>query len=256
MKLTILGSGTYQPELERHSAAFLVETSNSKICFDFGRGAVDQLLKLGISITQIDALFITHWHLDHVADLMPLLQYTVSPLPDDLSITLPRQKPLIIYGPKGTKARIDSILKIGYEKENYLLIKELGQNEKITGNDWEVTTFSTDHVPDMDCLCYRLKSNDKILAYSGDSIQTEGLKEAIKGADLAIIESSWPKKVDPKSHLTGEQAGKIAQEQGVEKIVLTHLAPYYLKNFDPVSDAKKYFQGEVVLAEDLATMEI
>ena len=104
MKLTILGSGTYQPELTRHSSAYLVETdSGAKICFDFGRSAIDQLLKLNIRITEIDAVFISHWHGDHVADIIALLHYTVAPLPDDISVFRPiRKNPLKIYGPTGT----------------------------------------------------------------------------------------------------------------------------------------------------------
>jgi len=45
MKLTILGSGTYQPELKRHSSSYLLEIGKQKLAFDFGRGALDQLLR-------------------------------------------------------------------------------------------------------------------------------------------------------------------------------------------------------------------
>lgn len=258
MKLTILGSGTYQPELERHSATYLVETNEGgKICFDFGRGAVDQLLKLRIRITELDAVFLSHWHGDHVADLVALLHYTVAPLPDDLSVFRPvRQKPLKIYGPKGTTGNIRAILsmtRFGKKEFVNLEVKDL-TNSEMKENGLKIKSFVTDHTPS--AVCYRIESEGRILAYSGDSIETDGLRKAIHSADLAVIEAGWPEKVNPKTHLTGPRAGKIAAEENVKKLVLTHIAPYYLKDFNPVKDAQTYFKGEILEAKDLMEIEI
>ena len=132
MKLTILGSGTYQPELERRSAAYLIQTAGRNLCFDFGRGAIEQLLKVGVHVNQIDALFITHWHGDHVNDLMALLQVTISP-PADHGLWPVRQKPLKIYGPEGTLEKIKKIVEIIHESPELknLEIKELNEGDSI-----------------------------------------------------------------------------------------------------------------------------
>lgn len=257
MKLTILGSGTYQPELERHSSAYLIEVGKSKICFDFGRGAVDQLLKVGVAITQIEAIFISHWHPDHVSDLLSILHYSNAPLPDELAIlSKPRVKPLKIYGPKGTKNSISHLFDalMADMKQNIEVI-ELGQDE-VKDNEYRVKSFPTIHNPDIDVLCFRIEADNKVLAYSGDSVESEGLNQAIKDADLAVIEASWPERVNPTTHLTGQRAGKIAAEENVKKLVLTHIAPYYLKGFNPQKDAAEYFKGEVILARDLLKIEI
>lgn len=257
MKLTILGSGTYQPELERHSSAYLIETNNTKVCFDFGRGAIDNLLKIGIAITEIDAIFISHWHSDHIADLLPLLHYTIAPLPDNLAIiSLPRKKPLKIYGPKGSKKSLEHLLVALNKKDFYMIeITELEENT-VKGDGWSVKPFKAKHNLGMEALCYRIEADDKVLAYSGDSVETDGLRNAIHEADLAVIEASWPESVEPKTHLTGERAGKIAASEGVKKLVLTHIAPYYLKNFDPQKDAANFFKDEIILAKDLLEIEI
>ena len=94
------------------------------------------------------------------------------------------------------------------------------------------------------------------MAYSGDTIESEGLAKAISNADLAIIEAAWPDEVKPKTHFTGWRAGKFAQENGVKKLVITHMAPLYLQKFNPKADAEKEFKGEVVVAKDLLEINI
>lgn len=94
MKLTILGSGTYQPEVDRHGSAYLIQINNQNLVFDFGRGAIDQLLKVGVHVNQIEAVFISHWHGDHVNDLIGLLHVTISP-PADHDLWPVRQKPIL-----------------------------------------------------------------------------------------------------------------------------------------------------------------
>lgn len=257
MKLTILGSGTYQPELERHSAAYLIQTNRQKICFDFGRGAVDQLLKIGVHVNQIDAVFISHWHGDHINDLIALLQVTISP-PADHGLWPVRQKPLKIFGPKGTLTKIKTIVDVMHENPELrnLEIKELAAGESIEIDNFKVLSFLAKHNLDIQAFCYRLESDNKVFAYSGDTVESDRLAKAISNADLAVIEAAWPDKVNPKTHLTGTRAGKFAAESNVKNLVLTHIAPYYLKNFDPKKDAEKYFKGEVILAKDLLKIDI
>jgi len=258
MKLTILGSGTYQPELDRHGSAYLIETRKSKICFDFGRGAIDQLLKVGLQVNQIDAIFITHWHPDHISDLLPLLHITLA-APADLTVDwLPRKEPLKIYGPKETKERLNYLRKAASLDHHEMdMVEVYGiEDEEVKGADWTVKPYLAKHNPETTSLCYRLESEGKIFAYSGDTIESEGLNKAARDADLAVIEAGWPEEVKPKTHLTGERAGKIARGQNVKKLVLTHMSPYYMKKFNPLKDAQKYFKGEINLAKDLMENEV
>lgn len=257
MKLTILGSGTYQPELERHSSAYLVQTAGQNFCFDFGRGAIEQLMKVGVHVNQLDALFITHWHGDHVNDLVTLLHITTAP-PGDYGIWPIRKKPLKIYGPKGTLDNLKMIVKIiryGDKPLDNIEVKEISEDE-IEEKDWTVFSYPTIHNEGTKPLCYRLEAESKIFAYSGDSVESDGLAKCIKNADLAIVEAGWPDEVKPKTHLTGSRAGKIAAENGIKKLVITHMAPYYMQKFNPKKDAEKYFKNEVIVAKDLLEIKI
>jgi len=257
MKLTILGSGTYQPEWERHSAAYLVRTNGQNLCFDFGRGAIDQLLKIGVHPNQIEALFISHWHGDHINDLTALLQVTISP-PAKTGTWPERQKPLKIFGPAGTLEKIQKIVEIIHENPELknLLIRQLRTGETVELDNFKVTAYLTKHNANLLSLCYRLQSEGKIFAYSGDSVESEGLAECLKNADLAVIEAGWPDEVNPQTHFTGTRAGKFAQENGVKKLVITHMAPYYREKYNPQAEAEQYFKGEVVEAKDLLEIQI
>jgi len=259
MKLTILGSGTYQPELERHGSAYLIETKNSKICFDFGRGAIEQLLKIGVHVNQLDSIFISHWHGDHISDLIPLLQITISPPYNYGYGHRPeRTKPLKIFGPVGTLDRIKSLVKVMHENEelNHLVIKELKNGNDIDLLGCRIKAYVSKHNENLVPMCYRLDAEGKIFAYSGDSVESDGLRKAVRNADLAVIEASWPEEVKPRTHLTGDRAGKIAKESGVKKLVITHMSPLYMKNYNPQKDAEETFGREVIVAKDLLEIEI
>jgi len=254
MKLTILGSGTYQPEKDRVGSGYLIETGKSKICFDFGRGVINRLLEAGVHVNQIDAIFISHWHIDHIADIAPLIHITIAAPADLATDWIPRKSHLKIYGPKGTIEKVQALKEIGllgHKSAPEMEIFDIKAGDNIKSDNWQVKAFDVIHNPNSNPLGYRLESEGRVFAYSGDTGVCEGLKQTISKADLAVVEAGWPEEVKPKTHMTGPQAGKIAQESEVKKLVLTHMAPYYLKNFDPQKDAQKYFKGEVILARDL-----
>mgnify|MGYP005850343183 CR=1 FL=1 len=257
MKLTILGSGTYQPELERHESAYLIQTNKQNLCFDFGRGTIEQLLKVGVHVNQLEALFITHWHGDHVNDLIALLQVTISP-PADHGLWPVRKSPLKIYGPAGTLEKIKALVEVIHENPELknLGIKEITAGDTIELNNIKITSYLAKHNNEITALCFRLEAEGKVFAYSGDSVESNGLAKAIKNADLAVVEAGWPDEVQPKTHFTGARAAKFAESNGVKKLVITHMAPLYLQKFDPQKDAEKCFSGQVIVAKDLLKIKI
>ncbi len=82
MEITILGSGNYQPlKKDRYFPAYLVKAGKQNLVFDFGRGALGQLLKLGIKYYEIDAIFISHTHADHCSELSSFLHIALAEPP-------------------------------------------------------------------------------------------------------------------------------------------------------------------------------
>ena len=97
MKITVLGSGTFIPNVNRHSAGYLLEVNGKKILIDCGNGILLQLEKLKSKCYEdLDYVFITHTHVDHISDLDALL-FTFK------WKSTTRTKPLMFIGPSGFK---------------------------------------------------------------------------------------------------------------------------------------------------------
>lgn len=251
MKLTVLGSGTFIPNLERQNASYLLQDNKNIFVIDFGRGTINRLMEAGISIYQIDSIFITHFaHPDHTADLLSLL-FSLANVKDN------RKKDLYIYGPKGIKKYIKKMFSLMESPtiKLKLIVKEVLSNKTIKIDDWKITNFKVKHI-NKSALAYRFEKGNKIISFSGDSSYCDGLEKAIKNSDLAVLESTWPKNIKPGAHMTAEDAGKISSENNVKKLLLSHIPDSYLKNYDLKRIAQKYFKGQILIAKDLMEIKI
>jgi ribonuclease Z len=91
----MLGTGTTFPNAERFASAILVEVAGKRLLFECGRGAVIRLTQAGVSPSEIDGLFLTHLHSDHVVGI------------PDLWLSgwfLGRDRPIPVWGPKATRS--------------------------------------------------------------------------------------------------------------------------------------------------------
>lgn len=253
MKLTILGSGTFEPELKRHSSSYLVQIKKENLIFDFGRGVIEQLMKAGVEYHEIDKIFITHTHADHCSELSSFLQITLIQL-----MQKDRKRKLTIYGPRGIKKTINYILHAFYLEDkpvNKISIEELNDRNAVKSTNWKVQCFKVKHLG-VNSLAYRLTRKNKILAYSGDSEDCAGLRKACENADLAILESSYANEANTRGHLNYHKVGEIAQIMNVKKVIATHISAKRLKETNPKKEIKKYYKGPVLIAEDLMQVNL
>src|SRR3989339_758803 len=102
MKLIILGSGTAVPLLERNCAGYLLEAGNRKILLDTGAGTIRRLLEVKADLFEIDNIFYTHLHNDHINDLGAIIWSN--------NYGGIRKKPLNLYGPLGFKKYFDTLV--------------------------------------------------------------------------------------------------------------------------------------------------
>ncbi len=70
------------------------------------------------------------------------------------------------------------------------------------------------------------------------------------------MEANSPSKKSSEGHLTGEIAGKIAQEANVKRLILSHISVDYHKNFNPKKEANKFFKGKIGIAEDMMQIRL
>lgn len=253
MQVIILGSGTGVPSLKRGAPGLLIKVKGQILLFDSGPGTLHKLLQAKIDYRKIDYIFYTHFHPDHITELVSFLfacKYHSSP----------RVKPLKIVGPKGFKDFYSKILKM-YGKwvkpEKYKIEIHEINNVPYQGKGWTIYTKPLNHT--YPCIGYRIEAKTghsiRSIVYSGDTDYCREIVELAENADLFISECSFPEKHRLKGHLTPRLAGRIANESGCKHLVLTHLYPICDK-FDIFSECRREYKGKLTLAKDLLKITI
>ena len=165
MKIQILGSGTCIPSTRRGSSSYLISLDSINMLFDCGNGTTWKLEKTGVNYLEIDYIFITHFHPDHNADLIPFLFATKYPADQT------RTKPLYVWGPEGF---IDffNALKHPYKQwiePDCLEINEFDNKDYIS-DLFRISCFKTLHTDNS--LAFKLEAENKTIVYSGIKMPT------------------------------------------------------------------------------------
>ena len=258
MKLTILGSGTFFVNKDLSASSFLLDTGKKKILIDCGPGTLTKLSKAGFDIKDIDYVFITHFHPDHTSDLFPLfMNFRLSDIftPGEL-LEYP-----VIYGPEGIYNFIVKYSNLTQlpAVEGYDRIKFVEYEPEIRFDEFNLKTYKVLHkafgVP-VNAYSLRFEIGNKVISFSGDSSDCEGVREVCRDSDLFICDASYPANQDINEiHMNTTEIAKISKENNVNKILLTHFYPCF-ENFDFVKEVKDGFDGEVIKATDLSTIEV
>jgi ribonuclease BN (tRNA processing enzyme) len=247
MLLKILGSGTCAISLKRSSPANYLRIGEKQALIDCGPGTLLQLEKAGLYYKDIDIVFITHYHIDHISDLDALIWvYKWG--------GLNRNKDLIIVGPVGFKGFYEAYIKPlvwDTPAENFdVVIKEIC--DKIDFEEFVVECCKTEHTDES--VAYKFTENESSLVISGDTDFSEDLIGLAKGSNVLMLECSFENSMKVKGHLTPKECGDIAKRAGVEKLILTHFYPAS-PEIIRLNEAKEIFEN-TVLAEDLMEIEI
>jgi ribonuclease BN (tRNA processing enzyme) len=250
VKITILGSGTCVPRLDRSACAVLVETGQAKILMDLGPGTIRRLLTYGVTIFDLTHICLSHFHPDHTSELVPLIFATK--YPDSRA----RKHRLHLIGGPGLASFYQG-LQAAYGRwivlpEEQLAIREIDspKTDALIFDDFSMTTRSMNHGPES--LAYRLEAGGISMVYSGDTDACDALADLAHETDLFICEASMPDAQKVPGHLTPSLAGSIASKAKAKRLVLTHLYPP-CDDVDIVKQARSTYKGSVIKAEDLTT---
>lgn len=249
MEIIILGSGSGVPSLKRGAPGLVIKIGREILLFDSGPGTLDRMLKVGIDYRKLDYIFYTHFHPDHIAELVPFLfacKYH----------SAPRKKGLKIVGPKGLENLYFSLLEVYGEwitpvKYN-VEINEL-DDKPYSGKGWTIYTKPLRHTEQS--IGYRIEEDGKSVVYSGDTDYCKEIVELARNSDLFILECSFPERYRIRGHLSPRLAGKIARESGCRHLVLTHLYPVCDK-YNIVSECRREYKGKLTLARDLLRIRV
>ncbi|MQB01478.1 MAG: MBL fold metallo-hydrolase [Actinobacteria bacterium] len=283
-RLHILGAGTPTPTAERFGSSYVVETGGQLLMVDCGPATTHKLVKEGLWPTDINALFFTHHHFDHDVDY-PCFLLT------RWDQGAGKEEPLRVYGPDYTEEITGRLIgpegafihdidaRINFRGSQNVYVNRGGMLPRrplvvhaqniIAGwvheaENWRVSTAQADHVqPYLDCLAYRVDTDDCSIVITGDSAPCDTVRDLAKGADV-LVSMCW----DHQSVMEreGEQlgqtgtvgAGELAASAGVRSLVLVHMGPNLSgpgARERALGEVRDVYDGEVFVSEEVSSLD-
>jgi ribonuclease Z len=286
MKITLLGTGTPAPSLARQSSGYLLEVGGALIVMDHGPGAHHRLIESGHRAVDVSYVFISHLHYDHCMDYARLVLQRWDMGADripDLEVYGPTPIARMteqlfgedgVYGPD-IRARIEHESSIFVFEERggkpprkrpAPHVQEVHAGNVVEGDGWKVTVGNASHVqPQLECLAFRLDSDEGSVCYSGDSggVCAELIGLA-RGCDVLIHMNHYFSGTEPTASYrracgNHRDNAVIAQRAGVKTLVLSHV----LAQIDQpgvreqiIQEIRQEFDGNVIWGEDLMRLTL
>jgi ribonuclease Z len=269
--VTLLGTGNPRPTITRFGPSILVQAGHQNLLFDCGRGATIRLYQLKIS--QIDGLFLTHLHSDHIVGI------------PDLWLTnwvMGRKTPFRVWGPAGTRDMMKHLeqayafdIHIRRDVDQHLPAsgieveaKDIDQGVVYESHGVKVTTFLVDHGLVKPAFGYRVDYSGHSVVLSGDTNYSENLIRYAQGTDVLIHEVIDPEAYadlttsdNPEErkrilahHTTPEDAGKVFTKVAPKLAVYSHIVPPDAPTL--VQQTRKTYSGPLEVGEDLMSIAI
>jgi ribonuclease BN (tRNA processing enzyme) len=252
VEITVVGSGTVVPRLERRQSCVVIEAGGETLVFDLGSGAVRGMLRAGLDPFAVDRLFFTHFHPDHTVDVVPLLFSIKYGAPEE------RSRPLYLTGPEPFERFWGSVTDVWGE---FMLgdypthVSELPRKSTspldLPGG--RLSWAPAEHRPES--IAYRLDGDSGGFVYPGDTEYSGSVVELARGAHTMLIECSFPDESPVPGHLTPKGVARIASEASVGRVVLTHLYPA-AEELDLEKEVGGSYDGEVVVSRDGLEFEV
>jgi ribonuclease BN (tRNA processing enzyme) len=231
MRLTIVGSGDAFGSGGRGNTCFWLETAKSTLLVDCGASALPALKARGLEPNRIDAIILSHLHGDHFGGLPFLLL--------DAQFLSRRERPLLIAGPPGTRARLDALLEVFFPKSTgskwrfAWRVEEIpvGVPSDVLGH--ALLTTEVIHQSGAPSTALRLSDGEKTFAYSGDTEWTEALLPIARAADLFVCECyAYAGKLT--GHMVWEILKARLADLAAKRTMVTHMNPTMLARLDEI----------------------
>ena len=292
LDVVFLGTAGSMPTAQRAPAALLIRRGGDKLLFDCAEGTQRQLLRSSVGLLELEEIFITHFHADHVLGLPGLFKTFA---------LRGRELPLQVYGPRGLVDLLASLKRVVGRLTYELELHEVDPGEVLERDGYRLATFEVAHgvsalgwslieatrpgrfdVKAADALGVpsgpergalqrgetvgSVKPEDVLgpprpgrkLVITGDTAPSEEIVEAAWGADLLITEATCAEeerdRAQETNHQTATQAAELARRANVGLLALTHLSNRY---FGPeIADEARAIFPETVVPRDFDVVEL
>ena len=271
-RVTLLGTGTPRPDIDRFGPSTLVQVGDQRLLFDAGRGATIRLNQVGVPLGDITAVFLTHLHSDHVNGL------------SDVWLTGwsfgQRVSAFRVFGPTGTREmmshleqahREDIRIRIADERlpASGVAVDAADVTEGIVyeHDGVRVTAFDVDHGELIKpALGYRVEFGGRSVVLSGDTRFSANLVTHAKGADVIIHEvmaasesflaQSEARQRVMAHHTNPEDAARVFAEVGPRLAVYSHIVLASVSEDDLIRRTKSTYSGRFEVGSDLMTIDV
>jgi ribonuclease BN (tRNA processing enzyme) len=222
-----------------------VEAGSAHVLLDCGSGITRRLAELSIPWQEITHVALSHFHIDHHADLPSLIfawKYGMLPT---------RSSPIDVIGPLGTQALMerlaaaygDWVTAPGFP----VRITELAPGASFDLGGAKLDCAKVPHTPES--IAYSITEGSRRLVYSGDTGFDPGFASWAHGCDLLVLECSLPQSMAIVEHLTPEQCGEIGRLAEPKQLVLSHLYPP-VESVDIAAIVAAQYNGPLTIAHD------
>lgn len=269
----LCGAGAPFPDDQRSGPCTLVVAGQRLFIFDTGSGSARHIGAMGFNPGRIEAIFLTHFHSDHIDGLGELMLQRWG--------ASANSQPVPVYGPAGVDAVVSGFRQ-AYEQDHQYRVAHHGNAVLpdtgfgavarsfampgatpvvlLKDGDLEISTFAVDHAPVHPAVGYRIRYKDRSVVLSGDTRKSAAVAEAAKGADLLVHEAlSAPLVAVLQSsagaagrhnleqvfkdivdyHTSPQEAAEVAEQAKVGYLLLNHIVPPL-----PLPGLKKVFLGD------------
>ncbi|MDM5317729.1 MBL fold metallo-hydrolase [Fictibacillus sp. b24] len=236
MKLTVLGYWGGYPAAGEATSGYLLQSDGFNLLIDCGSGVLSQLQNY-IKPEELDAVILSHYHADHVADI-GVLQYSRL----IQSFLQKGIKTLPIYGHTKDEGGFQSLT-----HGTHTTGIPFNPEEELRIGPFTITFQLTKHA--VTCYAMRVTDGNETLVYTADTALIPELVPFSRNADLLIAECNFYKGMDGSGpgHMTSEDCGMLAQQSEARQLLLTHL-PHFGQLSQLVTEAKEVYNNKVELA--------
>lgn len=273
LHIALCGTGSPFPDPDRGAPCTLVIAGQQVFLFDSGSAAAKQIANMGFSTGQIQAVFLTHFHSDHIDGLGELLMTRWAQHTDN--------KRMVVYGPTGvvdvvtgfkSAYALDTTYRIAHHGTDTMQPALAGADAQefeahqghytllLEQPDLRIEAFAVNHQPINPAVGYRIRYKGRTVVLSGDTTSDEQVKDAARNADLLIHEALSPELVArlqnnalqnkrsklakifadiPNYHASPLDVAVLAREAQVSHVVLSHIVPPL-----PAPTLKEIFLGK------------
>jgi ribonuclease BN (tRNA processing enzyme) len=239
VKLTVVGCSPAWPNPGGAQSGYLVD---DRLLLDCGPGVLARLRTQHDGWPRLDAIVISHWHLDHWGDIVPWVWGTLA------GFAHAGAKPELWLPPEGRERLRDLGARLGFETmwESAFVLRDYVDDERFEAAGLSLLPIRLPHYT-LRTYGFRVEDGARSLAYSGDSAPTERLAELARDVDLFLCEATLERgdlDGEPRGHLSADEAVAAYEASGARRLLLTH-RPHELPLADGLAQARDGLELQV-----------